>query len=332
MTENLTLHYEVVPGWPNAEAHRSWTEVTAVAVDSQNRIHVLAREPNRMLVFDEAGTLLHEWGAGLFVRPHGLTIGPDDRVHCSDDLDHTVKVFTLEGKPLLTLGTGGKPSDTGATSIDYRTIKRSAGPFYFPTNVANAADGSIFITDGYGNARVHHFTAEGKLLHSWGEPGAGPGQFHVPHGIAIDRDGIIHVADRENSRIQMFSQSGEYVGEMNRIARPCQVAFDPTGNMLVAELGYKAGMWPGTTPPSPEATGGRVSVYSPERKLLARFGGGTNPTAAGDFFAPHDIRSDRQGNLYVAEVVYSAGGRKGMVPPDCHALQKFRPVKNEGER
>jgi len=327
MTSYGTGRYEVVAGWPNPEAHRSWREVTAVAVDSFNRIHVLARDPNRMLVFDDAGKLLHEWGEGVFVRPHGLTIGPDDRVYCADDLDHTVKVFTLEGKPLFTLGTSGKPAETGATSIDYRTIQRSAGPFHFPTNVAIAADGSIFVTDGYGNARVHHFTADGKLLKSWGNPGGGPGEFHVPHGIAIDREGMIYVADRENSRIQMFTQGGEFVGEMTEIARPCQVTFDAAGNMLVAELGYIAGMWPGTTAPSPDATGGRVSVFSPNRELLARFGGGANPTAAGDFFAPHDIRCDQAGNVYVAEVVYSAGGRKGMVPSDCHALQKFRLVK-----
>lgn len=326
MTENNQFQYEVVPNWPVPEAHRLWTEVTGVAVDSKNRVHVLARDPNRMLVFDADGTFLHEWGSGLFVRPHGLTIGPDDRVYCADDLDHTVKVFTIEGKPLLTLGVSGQPSNTGATSIDYRTIQHSAGPFYFPTNIAIASDGSLFIADGYGNARIHHFTADGHLLHSWGNPGSGPGEFHVPHGIAIDREGIVHVADRENSRIQKFTQTGEFLGELTEIARPCQVTFDDSGNMLVAELGYKSGMWPGTTAPSPDSTGGRVSIFTPDQKLLARFGGGLNPTAPGDFFAPHDIRCDQQGNIYVAEVVYSAGGRKGMVPRDCHALQKFRPV------
>lgn len=321
-----TKRYEAVPGWPNPEAHGLWREVTAVAADSRNRIHVLARDPNRMLVFSEGGELLNEWGDEVFVRPHGMTIGADDQIYCCDDLDHTVKVFTVEGEALFTLGKSGEPSATGATSIDYRTIQRSAGPFYFPTNLAIAGDGSLFITDGYGNARVHHFSPEGELLHSWGEPGSGPGEFHVPHGIAIDDKGIIHVADRENSRIQRFTQSGEYVGEMTEIARPCQVTFDAAGNLLVAELGYRSGMWPGTTAPSPEATGGRVSVFSPDGELLSRFGGGENPTAAGDFFAPHDIRCDQSGNVYVAEVVYSAGGRKGMVPANCHAIQKFRPV------
>lgn len=315
--------YEPVSEWPCPNAHELWREVTGVAVDSQNRIHVLARDPNRMLIFGQDGTLLGEWGEDAFVRPHGLTIGPDDRVYCCDDLDHTVKVFTLEGKPLFKLGTSGAPSATGATSIDYRTIQRSAGPFYFPTNVAIGEDGCLFVADGYGNARIHRFSPEGELQISWGEPGAGPGQFHVPHGIALDSRGILHVADRENSRIQMFTTDGEYVGELTGIARPCQITFDTAGNLLIAELGYRAGMWPGTFPPSPTATGGRISIYDSQHRLLTQFGGGETPTAPGDFFAPHDLCCDLAGNLYVAEVVYSAGGRRGMVPSDCHALQKF---------
>jgi hypothetical protein len=82
-------------------------------------------------------------------------------------------------------------------------------------------------------------------------------------------------------------------------------------------------MWPGTTAPSPDATGGRVSIFSPAGELLARWGGGDNPTAPGDFFAPHDICIDSRGDVYVAEVVMSAGGNRGLVPPTCHSLQKF---------
>jgi DNA-binding beta-propeller fold protein YncE len=160
-------------------------------------------------------------------------------------------------------------------------------------------------------------------MFSWGSPGSGPGQFHVPHGIAVDREGSVYVADRENSRIQLFSPRGEFLAERTDIARPCQVAFDAAGNLYVAELGYRAGMWPGTSAPFPDATGGRVSIYSPDWQLLARLGGGATPTAPGDFFAPHDIRVDSHGDFYVSEVVMSAGGNRGLVSPTCHSLQKF---------
>lgn len=319
----MTFRYEADDRWAKLPHGWEWYEVTAVAVDSRDRVYVFNRGEHPMMVFDREGNFECAWGEGQFARPHGLTIGPDDSLFCTDDLDHTVKKFTPDGKLLLTLGTSGHPSDTGATSIDYRTIRHAGPPFYFPTNVALAADGSIYAADGYGNSRVHKFSPQGELLLSWGSPGAGPGEFHVPHGIAIDRHGRIFVADRENSRIQIFSPEGEFIEERREIARPCQVTFDQAGYLYVAELGYRAGMWPGTSPPHPKATGGRVSVFDEQGKLVARWGGGDNPTAKGDFFAPHDIRLDSRGDIYVAEVVMSAGGKRGMVSPDCHSLQKF---------
>ncbi len=316
--------------WAQIPAGWSWNEVTAVAVDSRDRVLVFNRGEHPILVFERDGTFVTSWGEGLFARPHGITIGPDDSVYCTDDLDHTVKKFTPEGRLLLTLGTSGKPSDTGATCIDYRTIRHAGEPFYFPTNVALSPTGEIYVSDGYGNARIHKFTPDGKLMFSWGEPGSGPGQFHIPHGIAIDRQGIVYVADRENNRLQVFSPTGEFIREWSDIARPCQVAFDDAGNLYIAELGYRAGMWPGTSAPSPDATGGRVSIFSPDGQLLARWGGGENPTAAGDFFAPHDIRIDSHGDVYVSEVVMSAGGNRGLVSPTCHSLQKFTRLLDRG--
>jgi hypothetical protein len=104
------------------------------------------------------------------------------------------------------------------------------------------------------------------------------------------------------------------------------VCLDAKGYVYVAELGFRAGMWPGTTPPTPDATGGRLSIFNPKGELVTRWGGGKDPTAAGDFFAPHDICIDSRGDFYVAEVVMSAGGNRGLVAADCHSLQKFARV------
>lgn len=316
------LRYRADDGWAHLPSGWQLTEVAAVAVDSHDRLFAFDRGEHPVLVFDRDGTLLTSWGEGLFVRPHGITIGPDDAVYCTDDLGHTVRKFTPDGRLLMTLG-DGCPSDTGATSIDFRTICRSGPPFHYPTNVALSPEGEIYVSDGYGNARVHKFTPDGRLLFSWGEPGDGPGQFRVPHGIAVDREGTVWVADRENSRLQLFAADGRFVDEWSDVARPCHLAFDGEGNVWVAELGHRAGMWPGTMAPSPDATGGRVSVFTAGGRLLARFGGGDHPTAPGDFFAPHGICVDSRGDVYVSEVARSAGGNRGLVSPDCHTLQKL---------
>ena len=316
------MRYDADDRWAKLPTGWSWGEATAVAVDSKDRVYVFNRGEHPVLVFERDGTFLNAWGEGLFTRPHGITIAPDDSLFLTDDLGHTVRKFTAEGRLLMTIGTQGVASDTGATSVDFRTIRRAAGPFHYPTNLAIAANGDLYIADGYGNARVHHFTADGQLLRSWGVPGRGPGQFHVPHGIAIDPDGTVYVADRENSRIQLFSPDGEYQAEWANLARPSQLCIVDRA-VYVAELGYRAGMWPGTHPPTPDGTGGRVSLLDLHGELLTRWGGGDDPCAPGDFFAPHDICVDSYGDIYVAEVTLSAGGNRDLVSPDCHSLQKF---------
>ena len=323
------FQYEANDHWARLPPGWGWTEVAAVAADSQDRVYVFNRGEHPVMIFDRQGTFLRAWGEGLFARAHGLFIGPDDALYCTDDLDHTVRKFTPEGRLLLTLGTSGQPSDTGATSIDYRTIVRAGPPFHYPTNLALSPAGEIYITDGYGNARVHKFSADGRLLFSWGEPGTGPGQFHVPHGIAVDPTGTVFVADRENSRIQLFTSEGKFLSAWTDVIRPCQVFIDGQRDVYVAELGFRAGMWPGTMAPTANAPGGRVSIFNQHGELRARWGGGENPCAPGDFFAPHGIWCDSRGDLYVAEVIMSAGGNRGLVPPTCHALQKFVRRKRE---
>lgn len=315
--------YQYVPaaGWGELPAGWSFVEATSVAVDANGDVYVFNRGEHPVIVFDRNGRFLRSFGEGGFTRPHGITIGPDGMIYLTDDVGHTVTKFTPEGKVLMTLGTG-QPSATGAVGFDYRTIQQAAGPFNHPCNLALAADGAMYIADGYGNARVHKFSPEGELEFSWGEPGAGPGQFHLPHGIAIDRAGSVYIADRENSRIQIFSPDGKFLREWTDIARPCQIFIDTNDIAYIAEVGYKAGMWPGTEGDS-GATGGRVSILDLDGNVLSRFGGGENPLDPADFYAPHDIAVDPWGDIYVAEVTMSAGGYKGMIPADTPSLRKF---------
>src|SRR5262249_7314395 len=161
-------------------------------------------------------------------------------------------------------------------------------------------------------------------LLSWGEPGNGPGQFNLPHGIAVDSKGTVYVADRENDRVPIFTSDGKFVTEW-KLNRPAEVFVDPKDNIFVAEMGWRAGLFPGTNPRQ-NPPGGSICVLNREGKILARWGGGPDPCAVGDFFAPHDVWLDSKGAVYVSEVVMSAGGNRGLVSPTCHSLQKFVPV------
>jgi sugar lactone lactonase YvrE len=317
------FRYEAVVAWEQLPVGYQFVEVAGVATDSHDRVFVFNRGLHPLIVFDRDGKFLTSWGEGLFQRPHGICIGPDDAVYCTDDLDHTVRKFTSVGKLLLTLGTPGRAADTGVAGIDYRTIQRAGPPFHRPTNLALAADGSMYVTDGYGNARVHKFAPDGGLLFSWGEPGRGFGQFQVPHGIAVDQEGLVYVADRENSRIQLFRPNGDFLSAWTDVARPTQVVIDRDGHVFVAELGWRAGLFPWQSPPEPNPLGARLSVFTRAGDLLARWGDADDPTEPGNFFAPHDLWIDLHGDIYVGEVTMSAGGNRGAVPADCHSLQKF---------
>ncbi len=313
------LRFRVDESW-TIGADGAHGEIVGVACDSRDHVYLFARGSGSVLVHDRGGGLVTSWGRGQFVRPHGIFIGPDDTVYCTDDNGHAVRAFTPDGTPRFAIGPCGTSSQTGATSNDYRNIRRAAGPFNYPTNLAVGPSGDCYVADGYGNARVHRFAPDGRLVQSWGEPGSGPGQFHVPHGIAVDADGTVYVADRENSRIQRFTALGEYRDEWTDVARPCEVYLGADGWVYVAELGFRAGRWPGTGPARPGETGGRVSIFDRAGRLHARWGGGDDPCAAGDFVAPHDLWVDSRGDLYVAEVTRSAAAG---VPASCHTLQKF---------
>jgi len=306
--------YEVVEGW-GKHFYTPFVEVAGLGVDSNDQVFVFVRGIEPILVFDSKGNLLKSWGRGYFSRPHGLYIGPDDTIYCSDDGDHTVRRFASDGRLLMTLGNKNQPSDTGCVNKDYRTIRQAAGPFNSPTDIARDNEDNIYVSDGYGNARIHKFSKEGELLLSWGEPGRRPGQFNLPHGICIDKEGIVYVADRENSRIQLFDSEGKFLDQWDA-NRPTDVLIG--GNSLyVTELGYKVGTRLISTKPKDGIPAARLSIFSLDGEVLAHWWS-DDGCAPGSFFAPHALCLDSKGNVYVGEVAITSGG-----PANCHTLQKF---------
>lgn len=320
------IAYEVIENWEKLPEGWKFIEVAGVATDSQDRVYVFNRGEHPMIVFDSDGNFLNAWGEGVFANAHGIFIGSDDTLYLADNFDHTVRVFDTDGTLRHTLGEVDSPANTGFEP-GKSPVQFGGGPFNRVTNACLSSKNELYVSDGYGNARVHKFSEDLSYEFSWGEPGRGPGEFRLPHAIALDSDDRVLVADRENSRVQIFSPSGEYLTEWNDVIRPDDIFIDSQGMVFIAELGHIAGRSPDVEilPHTPHA---RVSIVDLDGELVHRFGG-ADPVQPGNFFAPHGIWADSIGDLYVAEVVYSGGANRGLVPLDCHSLQKFKRIEHE---
>ena len=262
--------YQVVEGWGREPAGRKLGIASGVAVDSQDRVYVVDREPvAAIVVFDRDGYCLTSWGEDIFSLPHDIFIDADDRLYIADCGDHTVRICTTEGEVLQTLGTPGAVGTPGK-------------PFNMPTRAAVAPSGDIYVSDGYGQHRVHRFSPDGALVQSWGTVGTAPEQFTLPHNVFIDREGRVLVADREpNNRIQIFDAEGNFLSEWPGRLFPCGLYIDADDTIYIAE-------------------GGGVSIFNRDGKLLScwKVLGGPDNALHG----AHGIWVDRHGDIYVGEV------------------------------
>jgi DNA-binding beta-propeller fold protein YncE len=266
-----------------------WLDVKAcaVSVDSRDRVYCFNRnDAHPVVIFDRDGNYLSSWGEGLFRFPHAIRIvkeGGQDVVWLCDEHHGQFMKFTPDGRLLQTIGDKDARSDTGVpadewSSQAWRQVTHGGGPFNLPTDIAFAPDGSMFMTDGYGNARVHKFSAEAKHLFSWGEPGTAPGQFNLPHGVWIDRRGRVLVADRENDRVQVFDQQGKFLQVWPvELIGPAFFYVDADDIVYI-----------------PEHNGGMVSILTLDGERLARWGGPIHRSC-------HGIWGDSRGDIYCVQ-------------------------------
>jgi sugar lactone lactonase YvrE len=199
---------------------------------------------------------------------------------------HCVTKCTLDGREIWTLGQPGRLGDPGK-------------PFNTPTSLAFTPDGDFYVSDGYGNRRVHHFDPRLKLIRSWGEDGTGPGQFSLVHHVWFDTRGgrgRLWVCDRQNNRIQIFTPEGEFIGEKTGLVRPNNTWVDAEGFMYVTEL--NAGL----------------TIMDSSDRVVQKLPGenGRDPEK---ILRPHGIWGDSHGALYIASV------------EDGHRIQKFNRTK-----
>ncbi|MFN8556750.1 MAG: peptidyl-alpha-hydroxyglycine alpha-amidating lyase family protein [Dehalococcoidia bacterium] len=304
--------YEAIVDWHHLPDGMRLHETPGVAVDAQDQVYILTRNvENPVIVFDRQGNFLRMFGKGHFTeRSHGITIGPDGMVYCTDDGTHTITKWTPAGELLMTIGTPYKPAEAW-----------SGEPFCRPTQaVISRHTGHIYISDGYSNARIHKYTPNGKLVKSWGEPGIDAGQFMIPHNLDIDAQDRIYVADRQAHRVQVFDNEGNFIAMWNNIHLPCALRVGPDGNIYIGEL-CGSGLT-GNVP----GYGHRVGVYSPDGQMLARFGDPVLGEGPGQFIAPHGIAIDSHGDIYVGEVSWTMHGRTLNPPQELRSLSKLRRI------
>lgn len=290
--------YEEVADWAQLPNGWEFKDAVDVVVDSHDRVYVFNRGGHPIVVFEQDGSFVKSWGEGLFTRPHGMTLASDEEygevLYCVDDDGHWIGKFSLGGELLMGIGTRDKSSP-----------RRSGRPFNRPTKVAlDPKTGELYISDGYGNARVHKYTPDGRHLFSWGDYGTDVGTFNFPHSICTDSAGKVYVADRENHRIQIFDDHGIYLAQWNNLHRPCGLHI---GNdivyigQLLTELDVNEG--------DPNL-GACVSIHNLAGDCLSRLGDALPGEQPGQFTAPHSIAIDSHGDLYVGEVAWSAYGRR----------------------
>ncbi|MEG2857024.1 MAG: hypothetical protein RR994_00195 [Clostridia bacterium] len=214
-------------------------QLSGLCCDDNGLVYALTRMQDvGIVVFSQEGQPLRTFGAGLFCHAHMMRMSPRGTLWAADDRGHIIIELTTEGKVLRKLGTG-KPSDSGYEGSapwpeDLKSIKRAAPPFNRPTSLFEKADGTLLASDGYANVSVHRFLADGTLASTWGKPGTDPGTFRLPHSVWVDARDRVWIADRENNRIEIFTQEGGLLADFEGLLYPSDFWSDGTW-MYVAE-------------------------------------------------------------------------------------------------
>jgi peptidylamidoglycolate lyase len=281
--------YQVVKAWPQFREGFTWGEAAGVGVDSHNHVFVFHRaDPPIVRLNAKTGEIQDSFGDGMFINAHGLEVDDQDNVWVTDTKTHQVYKFSHQGKLLLTVGER-EVSGVDSTHLDQ------------PTDVAVSPSGAFYVSDGYGNSRVVKFSAEGKFLFAWGEKGDAPGQFVLPHGITLDSQGRVYVADRSNARIQVFDAEGHFLNQWKteKLGRPWGLEVADDGFLYVINGGDM------TNEPSDFAEILKMNLQGSILERWSSFGPKNGQLSWG-----HDVAVGTDGSIYTVEVRYNLRAQK----------------------
>jgi DNA-binding beta-propeller fold protein YncE len=265
------LGYRVMPDFFHVPDGMAVGEASGVALNSKGHIFLFQRAKPMLAEYDEHGIYLRSIGEGLFTHPHGLRIDDDDNLWTTDDGSHLVLKVSPAGRVLIVLGR----KDVAAES-DWL--------FNQPTDVAFGKNGEVYVSDGYGNSRIVKFDRDGNFLKSWGKYGTGPGEFNLPHTVAVDSQGNVYVGDRENKRIQIFDSDGNFLKEWNGIGYPYGLFISADQHVWMIDGGYD-----------------RIVEIDQNGKIIGALGEPGH--APGQFAWGHFLAVGKDGKIYVADVL-----------------------------
>lgn len=281
LTTSANQSYQVVHGWPTLPKGFALGQTTGVEVNSKNQVVVFHRGARPIIIFEgESGKMIASFGDGLFGSAHGLTVDHNDNIWVTDGRRHTVHKFSADGKLLMTVGAQDVPGLDGSH-------------FNRPTDIAIAPNGDMYVADGYGNRRIVHMDSSGKFIRDWGTEGDKEGQFVDPHGITLDEAGNVYVADRGNSRIQVFTKEGKFIQQWksDELGRPWGVDIGSDRLLYVADGGDM-------NPAPPERN--RILKLDLNGKILGAWG--SFGSQDGQFWWAHDVATGDDGAVYVTDV------------------------------
>jgi DNA-binding beta-propeller fold protein YncE len=327
-TNDLPNPYQTIAPWGKLPAGRTWGALNGVAIDNDGEsvwvVNRCGANPDippgaspflydscagstapPELKFDASGNLLKTFGAGMFIFPHKIYVDHEGNVWVVDGRGvnererknnpaesgkgHTVVKFSPEGKVLLTLGQAGVAGNPPHALTE-------------PNSVVVAPNGDIFIAEGHAGqavdappdtvSRISKFAKDGKFIKSFGKLGSGPGEFRLPHDLALDEQGRLFVADRGNMRIQILDQDGAFIAEWKQFSRPSGIYLrggmiyvaDSESNGVAPHPGWKRGI--------------RIGSIK-DGKVLYRI---PDPLEMKGTSAAEGVAVDAKGNVYGGEV------------------------------
>jgi peptidylamidoglycolate lyase len=304
--------YELVKNWPDLPKDLKLGNPTGIGIDTNQNIIIFHRadreweflssmpdEPIKgktiLVINKDNGKLINSWGDKLFIMPHGLKVDDGNNIWVTDVGLNQVFKFSYDGKLLLKLGEAGV---AGNDSMHFDK----------PTDIAITKDGSFYVSDGYGNSRVIKFSATGKYLFEWGKKGGKEREFNIPHGITLDNNGNVYVADRENNRIQVFDSTGKFIKQFadNSFGTICAVAFDNSKSKLFAVDDF--------TFLKVRHRGSDIFVLDTAGKVQTRMGRSGSYEGKTSWY--HDLTVDKDENIYVGDIL-------------GNTIQKFKKVSNQ---